>query len=1017
MTMPPSPAAWFPSFRSIAARFAGAALAIASLVFGIGFIFMTSIDTLADLSLSMHRVELPALDAAHRLDAGARDVSQLALNVSAATSPAGLRTAAERLEDGSRALDGPLERLTGLPLGVNRGADLTRERDALMAAARSLVLLEQQWMESDTVLLRRLAALHALQEQAAADDPAVQSVVASVALSATANSRLVIARIHQSIAERLPSIGDPAMRERLGTLALGDDGVPAIRVRVLDIERRRVNLQRAVVEIGTRFASLASALSREAGQAVERQHERTEAAGRSLRIDLAIAMSAVVLVMIALFALLHRGVLRRLLALRDQMVEGVRGHPVTLDTGGGDELADMAAAVQDYIRVIEQRTADLDRSQERLREKTAVLEAVNAITDDAMLGLDADGRILWVNRAAAALVGLEESGMTGRSCLELLPAWVVERHRAAAIEFLAGPDSSRTLGDWRSLGVLHRDGHAVPATATVSITTVGGRRHITATVRDMSETRRFEEDLVASRHAAEQANAAKSVFLANMSHELRTPLTGVIGMADFLADTALDNEQRECIDTLRASARTLLAVVNDVLDLSKIDAGRLELETVDLDLREILRTVLRLFRPMAAERRLSLTIDVDADDPAGAVVKGDPTRIQQVLFNLVGNAVKFTERGEVRIGLHARPQEDATVALRLTVTDTGIGMTTEQTGRLFAPFSQGDSSTTRRYGGTGLGLSIAHRLVSLMGGGIEVASRPGEGSRFTVHLRLPAGDPAGVEAERGDHAETIATRALHVLVADDNAVNRDLVKRFLTRMGHRVTLATNGCEAVAEVVGAPVLPDIVLMDVHMPELDGPSAARMIRSLPGAAATVPIVALTADALPEHRATFVSAGMNEVLVKPVDWSRLRSLLDRVAGTAAAPAASDDRPAAPPAAGVVDGARLDELFAILDGGEMRVILDQFTRNARELIDDLRRTADGDPAQARQIAHALKGAAGNVGATRLADLARGLEETLDKGGRPAALLGALEPAFRGTVAAFAERAARDTPPQSAAG
>jgi signal transduction histidine kinase len=411
-------------------------------------------------------------------------------------------------------------------------------------------------------------------------------------------------------------------------------------------------------------------------------------------------------------------------------------------------------------------------------------------------------------------------------------------------------------------------------------------RALAAVVVDALEQRLALRARAEAERRAEAASRSKSQFLAMMSHELRTPMTGVLGLLDLLADTRLDAEQSAYVDKLRRSADALLVLLNDILDLSKIEAGRIELEAVPFDPAELAEEAAQLFAPAAAGRGVALETDVEPEP--GPRLLGDPARVRQVLLNLVGNAVKFTERGGVHLSLRTRPLE-AGAELRIRVSDTGIGMTREQMDRLFEPFAQADASTTRRYGGTGLGLAICRRLVAEMGGAIRAESEPGAGSTFHVAIPLPRAEgPAegGPEGGTEGGAETAppggagpTPRVGRVLVAEDNEINSVLISTMLRRLGLETETVGDGERAVEAVARGGV--DLVLMDVQMPVMDGMEATRRIRALPAPAGRVPIVALTADALPEHAAGYMATGLDAVLTKPIDRRALAETIERLIG----------------------------------------------------------------------------------------------------------------------------------------
>jgi len=384
-----------------------------------------------------------------------------------------------------------------------------------------------------------------------------------------------------------------------------------------------------------------------------------------------------------------------------------------------------------------------------------------------------------------------------------------------------------------------------------------------------------EARLEEARNAAEAASRAKSSFLANMSHEIRTPLNGVLGMAQALDARDLAEEERHMISTIRESSQTLMTILNDVLDLSKIEAGKLELSPDDCDLRPVICQVQKLFTPNAEAKGLRLSLEIDANLPER--LSFDANRLQQCLANLVSNAIKFTESGSVSIAVAGEQTRAGCWTIHTRVTDTGIGLSRKASARLFEAFNQADNSTTRRFGGTGLGLAIARELARLMGGDITVESEPGKGSTFT--LSFVANDAVASPPRQppsGD-VDFSVLEELRVLVVDDNALNRKVVRLLLAPLQAQISEAENGLEALAQLEAGVF--DIVLLDAHMPVMDGPETIHRIRSSGTVWADIPVIALTAEAMKGDHDRFLKMGMSGYASKPVDRTALLSEMSRV------------------------------------------------------------------------------------------------------------------------------------------
>jgi hypothetical protein len=543
-------------------------------------------------------------------------------------------------------------------------------------------------------------------------------------------------------------------------------------------------------------------------------------------------------------------------------------------------------------------------------------------------------------------------------------------------------------------------------------------------LRQLTERRRsleaLAESLSAARHGAEAANRAKSAFLANMSHEIRTPFHGMLGMMSLLQDSQLSPKQAVYLDTARESAHHLLAILNDILDISQLESGKLQVAVQTVDLMQLLNQVDALMRAQAMAKGLTLRIDVEPDVPRW--VRADPTRVRQILFNLLSNALKFTSVGEVGLAV----SNAAGGRIEFKVADSGVGMDEATQARLFQRFMQGDERPSRRTSGTGLGLQISRDLARLMGGDITVQSQPGQGSVFTVSLPLASVGAPTQAADASDSAGTGHSRPLRVLVAEDHAVNRAYLEAVLEKLGHRGVFVGDGHGAVLAVQAQPPDEpfDVVLMDLHMPDMDGFTAARTIRAMPPPKGRVPIVALTADAFQTSRELAREAGMEGFLTKPAHLPQLREALQRYGAGSTAPlpelAATEEVSAdiAAPAS-LLDMATVSDVMQALTESKYAELLDRFFAEREATMTALRRAlADASSIDLQSRAHSLKGASASLGLRAISALAQQVQVS-DPGPRPdelARLLDRLEEVFELTRAECLAAGLMLTPPAAPA-
>lgn len=530
---------------------------------------------------------------------------------------------------------------------------------------------------------------------------------------------------------------------------------------------------------------------------------------------------------------------------------------------------------------------------EHLQQKEHFINTFINASPDIIFFKDASMKIVLCNDAMAKLYGKSKEEIIGRRNQDLLPQWLAEKFSCQDTEvFLSG--TAKQFNGWST----YPDGHQVLFDTTLAPirmndNTIGG---LIGILRDQTQYTETLNALKAAQKAAEQASESKSLFLANMSHEIRTPMNGILGMVELLLDTRLNKEQNDYILMLKNSAEHLLQIINDILDFSKIEAGRLELESITFSLSQVLNDALQGIAVLAYKKGLELIHDVESSVPD--ILTGDPGRLRQILLNLVGNAVKFTDQGCITVSVELAGIERDTVTLHFIVSDTGIGIPKNRLNYIFEMFTQADTSTTRRHGGTGLGLNISQQLTRLMGGEIWVESKEHVGSHFHFTVCFAKGQAEALHKIEASHSlaalsdtgspvaagfsnASMARQALNILLVEDNPVNQQLVMKILQKRGHHVVTVENGLLAVEAAKSLAF--DCILMDIQMPVMNGFEATQNIRTFEFSTTSnrTPIIALTANAMRQDAEKCLQAGMDAFLSKPINAGVLIETLEKVTG----------------------------------------------------------------------------------------------------------------------------------------
>ncbi|CAA6604759.1 putative Multi-sensor hybrid histidine kinase [Rhodospirillaceae bacterium LM-1] len=601
---------------------------------------------------------------------------------------------------------------------------------------------------------------------------------------------------------------------------------------------------------------------------------------------------------------------------------------------------------------------DLKHSQEHLAQQLKFQELLLDSIPLPVFVKDSSGRYIALNQAFCRFLGKDGGEIRGRTVYEIAPSDLARIYHQADLDLMQRggkqvyETSVETKEEGRRQVMFHK------AVFTLPDGRVGG---IIGLVLDVTDRKALEEKLSLAKEKAESSARSRTEFLAVMSHEIRTPMNGLMGMIQLLESSELTQRQQNFIRIMRGSCEALLALLDDILDATKLDTGHFVFERIDFDLKHLVENLGQLMSVRAEEKGLTFGIEIP---PAIGWVKGDPGRLRQILLNLVGNAVKFTQSGGVKIKLDTPEETNGNLMIRFSVIDTGIGIPESSLKSIFTPFTQADSSIARRFGGTGLGLAIVKRLVEGMGGVVGASSRPGEGSVF--HFMLPFS-----MGEAGQPETSIARRlpsSLAVMVVDDVEINRLVAGGLLELDGHKVIHAASGEEALAKLAVEPV--DIVLMDLLMPEMDGYETARRIRALPvDRLARMPILAMTANVHHSDRERAESAGMNGFLPKPLNLNDIRAALGALlAGNKGAESLCAPAHKKGEDTDLLDQEKLALWFSTFGADKLKDLIGTYRSSSADNFRSLSAALDvKDVSLVGRVAHKIAGAAANLGFSAL--------------------------------------------------